>query len=163
MLGYDADELLGRPFTDFVCPDDLERCVMAGKALVEGKLPRIQLEERFVRKDGAPLWVRMTVGPIRDGEGRLLHTLAILENIDEHRRIVQALRDSEERLRTLNETLEQQAEQRARQLAASRAQLQAFFDNSPDWLTLIKSSPDGECTFVDINPTSEAAYGLPRD
>ena len=163
MLGYDAEELVGRPFTDFVHPDDLEGCVMAGRALVEGRLAQVHLEERFVRKGGAPLWVRVTVGPIHDGDGKLVHTLAILQDIDEHKRIVQALRDSEERLRTLNETLEQQAEQRARQLASSRAQLQAFFDNSPDWLTLIRGSPDGEFTFVDINPTSEAAYGLPRE
>ena len=98
-----------------------------------------------------------------DADGNLTHTLGIFEDIDEHRRVVQALRDSEERLRNLNETLEQQADQRARQLASSRAQLQAFFHNSPDWLTLLKGSPDGRLTFVDINPTSEAAYGLPRE
>ncbi len=163
MLGYDEEELVGRQFTDFVHPDDLERCLIAGKALIDGDVPQIQLEERFVRKDGMPRWVRVTVGPIRDAEGKLIHTLGILQDIDDHRRIVQALRDSEDRLRTLNETLEQQAEERARQLASSRAQLQAFFDNSPDWLTLLKGSPDGQFTFVDINPTSEAAYGLPRE
>ena len=163
MLGYDAAELIGRTLTDFVHPDDLETCLVNGQALIEGRAPQIQMDVRFVRKGSAPLWVRMTVGPIRDGDGKLVHTLAILQDIDENRRIVQALRDSEERLRTLNETLGQQAEERARQLASSRAQLQAFFDNSPDWLTLVRGSPDGKFTFVDINPTSEAAYGLPRD
>ena len=63
----------------------------------------------------------------------------------------------------LNEQLEQQAEERARQLASSRAQLQAFFDNSADWLTLVHALPDGRFVFADLNPTSEAAYGLPRD
>src|SRR4029077_19900877 len=119
MLGYSADELVGRQFTDFVHPDDLEKCLIAGKALIAGDVTQIQIEERFVRKDGTPRWVRVTVGPIRDADGNMVHTLGILQDIDEHRRIVQALRDSEDRLRTLNETLEQQAEQRARQLASS--------------------------------------------
>jgi PAS domain S-box-containing protein len=41
--------------------------------------------------------------------------------------------------------------------------LQAFFDNSPDWLTLQRATPEGRFIYVDINPTCEVAYGLPRD
>ena len=57
----------------------------------------------------------------------------------------------------MNERLEQQA---ARQRAA---QLQAFFVNSPDWLTLQRCTPDGRIVYADINPTSEVAYGMSRD
>ena len=73
-----------------------------------------------------------------------------------------ALKESEQRLRDLNAGLEKLADERARQLASSRAQLQAFFDNSPDWLTLQRCTPDGKFIYVDINPTCEQAYGLPR-
>src|SRR5258708_39296934 len=85
-----------------------------------------------------------------------------MQDMSENRGIVANVRDSEERVRTLNVTVGQQAEDRARHLATSRAQRQAFFDNSPDWLTLVQGSPEGRFTFVDINPTSELAYGLPR-
>jgi PAS domain S-box-containing protein len=163
MLGYEAHELVGRRFTDFVHPADLERCVGAGHALLAGTIPQIEMEERFIRKSGQPLWVRVIVGPIHDANGKLLHTLGILQDIDEHRRVLQQLTDSEDRLRKLNETLERQAEERALQLASSRAQLQAFFDNSPDWLTLQRATPEGKFIYVDINPTCEAAYGLRRD
>ena len=162
MLGYDAHELVGRRFTDFVHPADLEHCLEAGHALLAGTIPQIELEERFIRKSGAPLWVRVIVGPIRDAKGNLLYTLGILQDIDEHRRVLQQLTDSEDRLRKLNETLECQAEERALQLASSRAQLQAFFDNSPDWLTLQRATPEGKFIYVDINPTCESAYGLRR-
>ena len=105
----------------------------------------------------------VNVGPIRDADGNILYTLGIIENIDERKRFAQTLLDSETRLRLLNERLEQQAEERAAQLASSRALLQAFFVNSPDWLTLQRATPDGRIVYADINPTSEAAYGLPRD
>jgi PAS domain S-box-containing protein len=75
----------------------------------------------------------------------------------------EALRDSERRLRQLNETLEHEAERRARQLDASRAQLQAFFDNSPDWLTLFRTTADGHFIYEDLNRATERAYGMTRD
>ncbi len=163
MLGYTEDELIGRSFLDIVHPDDRENCAAQGRALLEGTTPRIKLEERFVRKSGEALWVSVNVGPIRDADGTIVSTLGVVENIDERKRYAQALQDSETRLRLLNEQLEQQAELRAVQLAASRAQLQAFFVNSPDWLTLQRATPDGRIVYADINPTSELAYGLRRE
>jgi PAS domain S-box-containing protein len=162
MLGYAAEELIGRSFLDLVHPDDHARCAAMAQALVDGSAPQIQLEERFVRKSGDTLWVRVNVGPIRDADSNILYTLGIIENIDERKRMTQALQDSEQQLRVLNERLEQQAEDRGRQLASSRAQLQAFFDNSLDWLTLQRAKPDGRFVFEDLNPTSEWAYGLSR-
>ena len=163
MLGYTEDELIGRSFLDIVHPDDRDDCAAMGQALLDGSAPQVQIEERFVRKSGDALWVSVNVGPIRDADGKILYTLGIIENIDERKRVAQALLDSETRLRWLNERLEQQAEERATQLASSRAQLQAFFVNSPDWLTLQRATPDGRIVYADINPTSEAAYGLPRE
>jgi PAS domain S-box-containing protein len=162
MLDYAEEELVGRSFLDFVHPEDRETCLANGRALIAGEVAQIQLEERFLRKSGDPVWVSVTVGPIRDAAGSYLYGLAIFEDIDERRRITQALQQSEQRLRELNDSLEQQAEQRARQLASSRAQLQAFFHNSPDWLTLVRASPEGLLTYVDVNATCEEAYGLKR-
>ena len=163
MLGYTEEELIGRSFLDVVHPEDREKCAGLGQALVNGSIPQIQMEERFLRKSGEPLWVNVNVGPIRDADGKVLYTLGVIENIDERKRINQALRDSETRLRLLNERLEQQVEERAAQLASSQAQLQAFFLNSRDWLTLQRILPDGQCVYADINPACEAAYGLSRE
>lgn len=163
MLGYTEDELVGRSLLDLIHPEDRENCTAMANALVNGTLPQIRLEERFVRKSGDGLWARVNIGPIRDADGNILYTLGIIENIDDRKRIMQALQDSELRLRALNEQLEQQAEERNDQLASSRAQLQAFFDNSPDWLSLQRVTPEGHITYADLNPTCEAAYGMTRD
>jgi PAS domain S-box-containing protein len=162
MLGYSADELAGRSFLDLVHPEDRDKCAAMGRQLADGSVPQIQMEERFLRRSGEPLWVRVNVGPIRDADGKMLYSLGIIENIDDRRRITQSLQDSERQLRLLNEQLERQAEERSRQLASSRAQLQAFFDNSLDWLTLQRAKPDGRFIFEDLNPTSEQAYGRSR-
>ena len=163
MLGYTAEELVGRDFIEIVHPDDRERCAEMAHALVRGEIPQIQFEERFIRKSGDTFWVSINVGPIRDGNDRLIYALGVIEEIDDRKRMIGVLAENEQKLRVLNERLESLAEDRARQLAASRAQLQAFFDNSPDWLTLQRATPDGRFIYVDLNPSCEAGYGLSRD
>jgi PAS domain S-box-containing protein len=163
MLGYSEQELLGRSFLDVVHPDDRATCAGLGQSLIDGSLPQLQVEERFLHRSGAALWVSVNVAPIRDAEGNILYTLGVIENINERRRMTEALRESETRLRQLNEQLAHQAAERAVQLASSQAQLQAFFVNSADWLTLQRVSPDGRSVYADINPACEAAYGLRRE
>ncbi len=46
---------------------------------------------------------------------------------------------------------------------ASRAQIQAIFDNSPDWLTLFRATAAGRFIYVDLNYATERAYGLRYD
>ena len=163
MLGCEAEELVGRNLLDIVHPDHRETCYAQGRALLSGEIAQIQLEERFMRKTGEAFWVSVNVGPIRDATGQVLYTLGIIEDIDERRRIREALQASEQRLRELNEHLEQQVEERARQLASSQAQLHAFFVNSPDWLTLQRVLPNGRIEYADLNPASEIGYGKTRD
>ncbi|HJU16679.1 MAG TPA: PAS domain S-box protein [Stellaceae bacterium] len=137
-----------------------EECPMA-VALRENR-PVRGVEAVAERPDGTRVPFMPYPTPLRDGSGALVG-VNMLVDLSGIKQAEAALRDSERRLRELNETLEQQAEERARQLAASRAQLQAFFDISPDWLTLQRVTPDGNSVYVDLNPACEAAYGLSRD
>jgi len=74
-----------------------------------------------------------------------------------------ALGEGERRLRELNERFQELADRRDRQLGASRAQIQAIFDNSPDWLTLFRATSDGRFVYADLNRATERAYGLRYD
>ncbi|HZU91697.1 MAG TPA: PAS domain-containing protein [Stellaceae bacterium] len=136
-------------------------CPMA-IALKENR-PIRGMEAVAERPDGTRVPIMPFPTPLRDASGALVGGVNMLVDLGAAKRAEAALRDSERRLRELNESLEQQAEERARQLAASRAQLQAFFDVSPDWLTLQRATLDGKFVYADLNPTCEAAYGLTRD
>ncbi|HEY4470622.1 MAG TPA: response regulator [Stellaceae bacterium] len=50
----------------------------------------------------------------------------------------------------------------ARRPEASRSQMRAFFDSSPDWLTLFRAK-GGRFIYEDLNRATERAYGLTRD
>jgi PAS domain-containing protein len=65
MLGYAAEDLTGLSYLDIVHPDDRKECARRGRAATAGAIPHFQLEERFVRKSGEPIWVRINVSPLR--------------------------------------------------------------------------------------------------
>jgi PAS domain S-box-containing protein len=156
MLGYAAEDLTRLSYLDIVHPDDLKECARQGRAAAAGETPHFQLEERFVRKTGEPIWVRINVSPMRGQDGRVLYTLGIIESINDRRRAEKALQQA-------NELLEQRIEERTRQLSSSQARLQAHFNNSPDWLALFRATPNGAFIYEDLNPAIERGYGLKRD
>jgi PAS domain S-box-containing protein len=132
-----------------------------------GRTGPMRIEYRVVRPDGAVRWI-VLLGEVISGEdGNPAVMLGISIDSTRRREIVEtaetALHDRERRLRELNEELAQLADQRTRQLDASRAQIQAIYDNSPDWLTLFRATPDGRFIYEDLNTATERGYGLPRD
>jgi PAS domain S-box-containing protein len=56
-LGYDATELLSRPFLDFVHPDDRARTAEVVRLLAEGR-QMSAFENRYIRADGGVRWLQ---------------------------------------------------------------------------------------------------------
>jgi len=94
-------------------------------------------------------WQWERVSPLPNG-----HTAISWRDTTERRRIEGALRAS-------NELLAQETEARARQLASTQARMQAFFDNSLDWLSLFRRDAQGGFRYVGLNAACAAAYGRP--
>ena len=62
ILGYTEEELLARPYVDFVHPDDRERTAAETAAIGQGKTT-LSFENRFVRKDGSHRVLEWTSTP----------------------------------------------------------------------------------------------------
>ena len=62
-LGYSAEELLSRPFLDFVHPDDRSRTRRALSVLGRGDVV-IQFENRYVHRDGSIRWLQWNSQPL---------------------------------------------------------------------------------------------------
>lgn len=63
VLGYRPDELVGRPFLDFVHPDDRERTEREAASLSDGA-KTMQFQNRYFAKDGEVLWLEWTSIPL---------------------------------------------------------------------------------------------------
>jgi PAS domain S-box-containing protein len=100
ILGYPADELLTKTFHDVTHPDDLAVDVMRFELLRQGKVDSYEVEKRDVRKDGAIIWCRKTVGPIRKGDGSIDYYVSVIEDISARKQAEKELRENEERFRS---------------------------------------------------------------
>lgn len=86
-LGYQADELLERPFVEFVHADDREKTLVALDQLKSG-LDVIQFENRYRHKDGTWRWLSWTC-PAPEADGRLY---AVGRDVTSQRNLGQELR-----------------------------------------------------------------------
>ncbi len=101
MLGYSAEELAGRSIADITHPEDLPPTLALYELMAEGRERGVQLEKRYIRKDGRVIWGRITITFIRDPVGKPLRAISMVEDISKRKQIEEALRESEERFRSI--------------------------------------------------------------
>ena len=86
MLGYTEGELQTMTFADITHPGHVDQDMGEIKKLYAGEIARYHTEKRYIRKDGSVIWGSLTVSPLRDRDGCIVSTLALVEDIDERKR-----------------------------------------------------------------------------
>jgi two-component system cell cycle sensor histidine kinase/response regulator CckA len=86
-IGYRVEDLVGKPFLDFVSPDFREQIARLHQARLEGKEAPRAYETRILRPDGSELDIEVSAGPIVF-EGRPAF-LGIFRDISERKRAEQ--------------------------------------------------------------------------
>jgi PAS domain S-box-containing protein len=98
ITGYPAEEAIGRNCR-FLQGEDRGQPALEElrAALREGRGCRVVL--RNYRKDGSLFWNELYVSPVHDEEGRLTNFVGVQNDVTGRRRIEEALKESEDRLR----------------------------------------------------------------
>jgi PAS domain S-box-containing protein len=97
ILGYRADELTTKSFQDTTHPDDLAASVARVEQIRHRKFDRYDADKRYLRKDGAIVWGRLTVSCIRKSDGSIDYFVTVVEDITARKQAEEELRRSEER------------------------------------------------------------------
>lgn len=101
MLGYDKQELIGKPFSEFIHPSDQQMVLDRHRRRIAGGQPPNRYAIRLVRKNGNVRWHEIAAGPVA-WEGRPA-ALVLITDVHDRRK------EEEARLR-LSTVVEQAAE-----------------------------------------------------
>lgn len=99
MLGYEPDELTGRIVWEFTWPEDRLNDQAEYARFLSGEVAAYAREKRYIRRDGEPLWGRISGALARSpetGEPRLM--IAVIENVDERHKAALALLEAKKDL-----------------------------------------------------------------
>ncbi|TMI44840.1 MAG: PAS domain S-box protein [Betaproteobacteria bacterium] len=101
ILGYPQDELLRLTGRQISHPDDLDVINAQRPRLYAGEIDSVRVEKRYLRKDGSIVWVSFTMVVERDAAGKPQYEIAFFDDITARKQAEAALRESEERFRSV--------------------------------------------------------------
>jgi two-component system, cell cycle sensor histidine kinase and response regulator CckA len=104
IIGYSCEELLGRSFIDFICPDDRDWVTGNYLRRIKGEDFQSRYTFRCLSRNGAIRWIEIGAVLI-EWAGRPA-TLNFSTDITDRKQAEQALRESEERYRSIIENIE---------------------------------------------------------
>ena len=100
MLGYSAGELTGRSIASITAAEDLPPTAEGLERLWRAEITHLDIEKRYLRKDGSPLWVRVTTS-LSGGGAPPECTVEFLRDISARKRIAGELLQNQTLLATV--------------------------------------------------------------
>jgi diguanylate cyclase (GGDEF)-like protein/PAS domain S-box-containing protein len=98
MLGYAREELETMTFFQITYAEDVAIGSETMRRVRAGEADDYHFEKRYVRKDGRPVWARLSGSVIRDGEtGAPMYLVSQIEDIDAQKHAQEAIAAAEKR------------------------------------------------------------------
>ncbi|MGO8815863.1 MAG: PAS domain S-box protein [Terriglobia bacterium] len=146
MLGYGEEELTGMAFTEFTHPDERELDWELYGELAAGKRDKYEIEKRYLKKDGGVMWGLLVVSLVKDGDGRPVYAIGMVEDISKRKWAEEERQRSLEQFRALSARLQSiREEERKRVSREIHDQLgQALTGIKIDFRFLVRELPAGE-------------------
>ncbi len=98
LVGYAHDEMMRLTFQNITHPADLAADLAYVQRLLAGEIETYSMEKRYVRKDGALVWVNLTVSLARTPQGQPDYFISVVEDIS-------LRKQAEERARTMADSI----------------------------------------------------------
>jgi PAS domain S-box-containing protein len=105
ILGYSSEEMLGKPFLQFIAAEDQSRCLQTSNNVLAGKFLGDN-EFIILKKDGTRISAFIKSAPCKNSSGELIGLRGVVIDISGRKSIEAALRKSEQKYRSLINNIE---------------------------------------------------------
>jgi PAS domain S-box-containing protein len=82
ITGYPEEELLTMGFPAITHPDDINDNFASIQEIIDGKKSTIEIEKRYIRKDGKITWVQNTISLVHDAQANSLNFIVFTQDIN---------------------------------------------------------------------------------
>jgi PAS domain S-box-containing protein len=106
-LGYSREELMGMNYKVYTAPEDISRVSDAFSQVYLTGEPLKAFPMERIRKDGKRIYTETSGFPLRDERDEIIGFRGVIRDVTERKKFEEALRQSEERYRTLLEEMEE--------------------------------------------------------
>ena len=138
IVGYTQDEMIKSSFIKITHPDDLQVDLDNMQKLIKGEIREFSMEKRYYHKNGSVVWVKLTVSPMWNVGEKPNYHIAVVEDITERKRAEEALREGEEKYRSL-------------------------FEAAEDAIFIVEATEEGLPVLVDCNESTLDMFGCSRE
>ncbi|MBN1473294.1 MAG: PAS domain S-box protein [Syntrophaceae bacterium] len=105
--GYSREEVIGRNNRSYTDPETARNIYKAFHEVYLTEKPGRTAEHQIIKKDGSKIWVEASISLRRDSSGKKIGFKGIVRDIYERKMAEAALQESEEKYRTILETMEE--------------------------------------------------------
>lgn len=98
IVGYSKQELANLRLHDITHPEDIDTGLKAIYGVLAGEIPSYAIDKRYVHKDGRIVWVNFNVALVRDQNGAPQYFIAVIRDIDDHKRAQATLQKTNDSL-----------------------------------------------------------------
>lgn len=95
ILGYTPDELANMRFHDITYEPDLGVNLIHFQRMMAAEIDTYTIGKRYRRKDGEVVWANLSVGAVRDPEGKIERLVSVVEDITERKRLEERLNQAQ--------------------------------------------------------------------
>ena len=163
IYGYARDELMGMNNRNYMTTETAKKTYEIFNKVYETGKPTKIFDWEFIKKDGAKVYVEISVSSIRNSKGKAIGFRGIVRDIGERKRVEAELTKAHNELVETNEELKRQIKKRKRTkktLKQSEDNYRQLFQTITDAIVLFDAKNK---RFIDINDAALSLYGYNRE
>lgn len=143
IIGYSNEELADMPYSSLIHEDYREDNMIQIRRMLNGEIPSFEMENCYVHKSGASIWVHKHVSLINDEKGKPSNIIALITNVTEQRIDRDALINSRTAALNLMEDAEESrriSDQKSIELQEQQEILKLFVKHAPASVAMLDSN-----------------------